>query len=186
MKRTILLTALLMGFLLGLMAQEKKLDGEWASEKIEDLGNKTFGTRAFVFTGKAWEVKFTLFLDDAKTVPVFRFRGAGNYSTGEKSKKVEGAKEVIFFFDQKYVTLLTDNAEIIKNFGLTSCNLQKGIEKNITETGCSFLPSKTAYGQEYDLVKLVGQKLYLGARSNDMSSIEKRPIALGAPLLKIK
>lgn len=84
------------------------------------------------------------------------------------------------------MTLLTDNAEIIKNFGLTSCNLQKGIEKNITETGCSFLPSKTAYGQEYDLVKLVGQKLYLGARSNDMSSIEKRPIALGAPLLKIK
>lgn len=186
MKKTLLTLTIIAATALSAPAQAKGLNGNWASEKPEDAGNKTFSTREFSFDGDRWDVKFTLFLDEAKTMPVFLFKGVGSYSVAAKSRKVKGAREAIFRFDKKFVTLLTDNADLVNNFGFAGCNLKKGNEQDITETGCSFLVSKTACGQEYDLVKMAGRKLFLGARPADgnMCSVDKRPIALGHALVK--
>lgn len=164
--------------------QQKQFNGTWNSERIESLGNGTFGTRTFAFKDKAWEIKFTLYFDSLKKQPVFVFRATGDYEFQGASATLPKTQNARFNFQNKYVTLLTDNADIIKNFGFTGCPLTKDKEADITETGCSFLPSKAAYGQEFDLFSEKNGKLYLGARSNDMSSEDKRPTVLGAPLVK--
>lgn len=163
----------------------KKFNGVWRSERVESLGSGTFGTRTFTFKNKNWEVEFTFYLDSLKKQPVFTFRATGDYLLQGASATLPKTQNVRFNFQKKYLTLLTDNADIIKSFGFAGCKLTKGKEADITETGCSFLPSKAAYGQEYDLFSKKMGKLYLGTRSSDMSSEEKRPTTLGYPLVRL-
>jgi len=127
-----------------------------------------------------------LFLDSAQTMPVFAFRAVGKYEVQGTSTVVAGADNAYFGFDEKYVTLLTDNQEVIQNFGFADCGLEKDVEKDITETGCSFLVSKQVCGQEYDLLKLDNEQLYFGMRpaEGDMCTEENRPTALFYPLKK--
>ena len=169
--------------------QEEELEGtdytgEWESVVSENLGNGTFGTRYFNLESEHWEVRFTLYLDSLQTMPVFEFRGVGPYEVEGKSETLEWVDNAIFHFDHKYVTLLTDNADLINNFGFTACNLETGVEKDITEEGCSFLVSKAVCGQEYDLLKLENEQLFFGMRpaEGDMCAEERRPTALFYPL----
>lgn len=160
--------------------------GQWQSEAIEDLGNGAFGWREFTISEKEWEIVFTLYFDKEKTMPVFTFRAVGPYEIQGKSGNVEGAYNAIFRFAKKYVTLKTDNQEVIANFGFSACNLEKDQEKDISEAGCSFLVSVDTCAQEYDLVKIDGDTLSLGARPADgnMCTEDRRPTALGYPLVK--
>jgi hypothetical protein len=190
MKQILKITVLLFFVANALHAQKlgKKISGQWESTQIEDLGNKTYGWRSFKFEGDKWEIQFTLYLDKEKQTPVFMFRGVGNYKVEKASQNVARAKNAIFYFDKKFVTLLTNNADVIKGFGFDACMLEVGKEKDITETGCSFLPSKANYGQEFDLIALKDKKLYLGARPSDgnMGTVDKRPTTLGLPLQRRK
>lgn len=158
--------------------------GEWTSVEPEDLGNGTFGSRYFNITSEGWEVKFTLFLDSAQKMPVFEFRGKGTYEIQQPSASIPGAENAIFRFDQKFLTLLNDDEQVMTNFGLSACGLVKSTEKEITENGCSFLVSKSACAQEFDLLKLVEDNLYFGRRPADgnMCTEEKRPTELSYPL----
>lgn len=186
MKKTLLTLAIVAATALGAQAQAKGVNGNWVSAKADDAGNKTFSFREFSFDGDNWNVKYTLYLDEAKTLPVFTFRGIGTYSVTGKSKKVKGASEALFLFSKKSLTLLTDNADLINNLGFASCNLRKGIEQDISETGCSFVAPLAVCNREFDLLKLTGKKLYLGARpaDNNMCTIDKRPVALGHTLIR--
>ena len=158
--------------------------GAWESVSAENLGNGTFGTRYFNLTEGEWEVKFTLYLDSTLQMPVFEFRGVGGYEVQGQSQIVDGAENALFKFDNKYVTLLTDNPDVINGFGFGSCNLEQGKAQDITEDGCSFLVSKSVCGQEYDLLKLDNGLLYFGMRpaEGDMCAEERRPTALFYPL----
>jgi hypothetical protein len=186
MKHFLKITLLLLLVANALLAQNlnKKISGQWESSQTEDLANQTYGWRYFKFEGNKWEIQFTLYLDKEKQTPVFMFRGVGNYKVEKASQNVVGAKNAIFYFDKKYVTLLTNNADVIKGFGFAACMLEVGKEKDITESGCSFLPNKANYGQEFDLIAYKGKKLYLGARPTDgnMGTVDKRPTTLGLPL----
>ncbi len=161
--------------------------GEWESRKAENLGNGTYGTRYFELGQYDWEIKFTLYVDSTLSMPVFQFRGVGKYQVQGKSTVVQDAENALFGFDQKFVTLLTDNQDLIKNFGFTACNLEMNIEKDITADGCSFLVSKNVCAQEYDLLKLANGMLYFGMRpaEGDMCTEANRPTALFYPLAKI-
>jgi hypothetical protein len=191
MKKTLLTLAIVAIATLGAPAQAKSTpakgaNGNWVSAKADDAGNNTFSFREFSFDGDNWNVKYTLYLDQAKTQPVFIFRGIGTYSVTGKSKKVKGAGEALFLFDKKTLTLLTDNADLINNLGFANCNLQKGVERDISETGCSFVAPLAVCNREYDLVKVAGKKLFLGARpaDNNMCTLDKRPVALGDTLIR--
>lgn len=140
--------------------RKKNPTGTWRSEKIEPLGNHTFGKRVFHIADTTWQVQFTLYLDSEATKPVFTFRGMGTYTLGRPSVTVQGATEAVFYFAHKYLTLHTSDTALLKSFGFTSCNLTPEEEKDITETGCSFLESKSACSQEYDLVRIKNEKLY--------------------------
>lgn len=186
MKKTLFILAIIAATVLGAQAQAKGVNGDWVSAKADDAGNNTFSFREFSFNGDNWNVKYTLFLDEAKTMPVFIFRGVGTYSVTGKSKKVKGASEALFLFSKKSLTLLTDNADLIKGLGFADCKLQKGVERDISETGCSFVAPLAVCNREYDLLKLAGKKLFLGARpaDNNMCTIDKRPLALGHTLIR--
>lgn len=165
------------------------ITGNWKSTSVEKIGNGSFGKREFVIDDKTWEVKFTVYTDSTATQPVFTFRGVGSYVLSEPSIKVAGATEAIFSFSNKYVTLHTADTTLTKKLGFASCGLTTEKEKEITETGCSFLVSKSACSREYDLVSIKDERLYLGARppaGSNICSEDKRPTSLGLPLVKIQ
>ena len=166
--------------------EKSKYLGEWESVTSENLGNGSFAKRYFNLKEEDWEITFTLFLDSAQTIPVFAFRAVGKYEVQGASTIVDGADNAYFGFDSKYLTLLTDNEDVIQGFGFTNCGLEKGVEKDITHDGCSFLVSKQACGQEYDLLKLDNEQLFFGMRPSegDMCTEENRPTALFYPLKK--
>ena len=134
-------------------SKERAFIGEWESIAPEKRTNGTYGTRYFDLKEENWEVKFRLYLDSTLNEPVFEFRAIGKYNIEEDSKIIKDAFNAYFGFDQKFVTLLTDNETLIKNFGFNNCSLVKNVEKEITVSGCSFLKSKADCAQEYDLLK---------------------------------
>lgn len=164
-----------------------KYIGEWESIAAENLGNGTYASRYFNLNATDWEVKFTLYLDSTLSMPVFQFRGVGQYEVEGKSTVIKGADNAIFKFSKKYVTLLTDDTNLVQNFGFIACNLTKNIETDISENGCSFLVSNAVCAQEYDILKLENKLLYFGMRPSegDMCAEERRPTAVFYPLQSI-
>ncbi|HII16530.1 TPA: hypothetical protein HA361_01325 [Candidatus Woesearchaeota archaeon] len=169
----------------GCATQENAIVGNWRSQAPEDLGTGAYGTRDFKITGSTWSVVFTMYGDKDLAHPLFSFHAQGPYSIGSPSAEAQGASEAVFSFDKKTLTLLTSNADAISSLGFGDCGLALGEAKDISSAGCSFLPSVSACGQEYDLVKIEGNTLYLGARPADgnMCTEDRRPAALGFPLL---
>lgn len=165
------------------------IKGNWVSTKAESLGNGTFGKRQFSIDDTNWEVNFTLYLDSTFNNPVFTFRAKGTYELKGKSQKVEGATEAIFGFTNKYVTLHTADTTLSKNFRFSNCGLEPNQEKEITATGCSFLESKDACSQEFDIAMIKDEKLYLGARpasGKNLCSEKSRPTSFGLPLVRLE
>jgi hypothetical protein len=186
MIQKMLFSALTALALCGFTAHAQKsttLNGSWKSESVENLG-QAWGVREFSFDKSNWEIRFTMYGDSAMTFPLFTFRATGTYVINGAKK--DESNPAVFSFSKKYVTVHTDNSDVLKNLGMTDCGLSKGVEKDITETGCSFLVSKNACGQEYDLVAQLKGKLYLGARPADgnMCTEDRRPKSLGLPLVR--
>jgi hypothetical protein len=166
---------------------QNNISGKWISETPEKSATGNFGIRQFIIDKENWEVQSTIYLDSSLNLPIFTFRGLGKYSIGKASASVENAKEAIFHFDKKYMTLRTNDTSLIRKFGLDKCNLIYEQETDITESGCAYLASKDVCAQEYDLVSRSGNILFLGARplSGGMCEEAKRPKALGRPLKKV-
>jgi hypothetical protein len=166
----------------------KAAKGRWKSEAAEDLGNGSFATRDFTFTGKKWQLTFTIFADKDLTSPLVAMDFEGPWRPSKASEKVPGATEAIFEFTSKKVTLKAADVAVAKNFGMDGCGLSPNTPKDVSKTGCSFVGSVAAYGKEFDLLKVDGTSLWLGARPADgnMGSEDKRPTALGAKLVKVK
>ncbi len=163
------------------------ISGNWKSGAVEDLGDGYFGTRDLSLTQTDWEVVFTRYLDKEATKPVYTYRATGTYTIGAASAAVDGAYDVVFTVSGKYLTLNTDDAQIIKSAGLEFCNfLKKDTEVEISTLGCSSFMTVSGCPQEYDLAKLEGVDLLLGKRlySDYLCSEDRRPAEMGPPLVK--
>jgi hypothetical protein len=190
MKQYLKIVLLFIAVVSVISCKQNKMDitGKWKSESIETLVTGNYGKRLFTIDAKNWEVQFTMYLDSAATKPVFTFKGSGPYTLGEKSATVADAMDGTFSFTHKYLTLHTADTTLVKNLGFTQCGLQKDVEADITEKGCSFLESVTACAQEYDLVALKDGKMYGGQRppaGTTLCDEKNRPTALGKPLVKV-
>lgn len=172
----------------GQVADRKRLSGTWKSPSPEAVGNLGFRTREFKFSQNRWRIEAVFYADARMTEPLFSFVGEGAYEIEKTSPTVADAENAVFYFESKKLELLTENAAAVKSFGFAACGLVKGVTKDISDTGCGNFTSIAVCGQEYDLVKTAGDRLWLGARpaDGDMCSPEKRPQSLGAPVLKIK
>jgi hypothetical protein len=162
--------------------------GKWKSPLAEDMGNGSFATRDFQITSTRWSLLFTIYGDKELAYPLLAFRAEGPWSVGADSTVVAGANEAMFDFATKKLTLISADPAVASGFGVGGCGLEVGLEKDISQSGCSFFLSVAQYPREYDLVKVDADTLYLGARpaDNDLGSEAKRPKALGAPLKKAK
>lgn len=161
--------------------------GKWISVSPEKTATGSYGTREFFIGKSAWQIRYTLYSDSALRNPIFIFRGVGKYELTDVSKIVPGAREAVFRFNKKYITTKTNDNGLIQKYGLGSCNLNYNKETDITETGCAYLASKAVCGQEYDLVSLKNNMLYLGERpvTGGLCSAGKRPKQLGFPLERV-
>jgi hypothetical protein len=164
----------------------KSATGRWKSEAAEDMGNGSFCTRDFTFTDKKWQLTFTIFADKELKTPLVAMDFEGPWAPGKASEKVAGASEATFDFTSKKVTLKAK--DVAKNFGMDGCGLEVGKAKDVSKSGCSFVASVEKYGREFDLVKVDGAAMWLGARPADgnMGAEDKRPTVLGAKLVRAK
>lgn len=187
-----LITTLLMVFiaLAGYPQGSKKrlqnLSGTYTSLKAEDWGRGSFGFRTFSFDEGHWTLTFQLALDPNMENKVFEFRTYGTYKVLGKSSEVK-AYETLFYEQEKFVTLLTDNPELIRGFGLEQCGLTPFTEKNISEDGCALWPSVAECHEDHDLLALDSSgQVYFGVRppDNNMCTADKRPSALLPPVAK--
>ena len=168
-------------------AAQQNMVGRWISEQAEPVPGTTFyGTRDFTFEKARWTITFRLYKDAALTQQLLGLTTGGPYELKDNSATVPGASNAIFSYGFKNITILTDDKNIINGLGLASCNLEKGIKKDITHTGCSFFHSVDMYPREYDIVKSISVKLYLGKRSADLTTEDKRPKELGYSLVSVK
>ncbi len=160
-----------------------EIAGHWISSYPEKTASGNFGIREFTFDNDNWEVKSTIYQDSLLQNAIFTFRAVGKF-TFQSFAKLMGTRNVIFRFDRKFLTASTKDSAILTKAGLGDCGLPFIREIDITETGCSYLVSKVVCAQEYDLVSLKNDTLFLGARplSGGMCSEDKRPVALGPPL----
>ena len=167
------------------MTAMAQVSGNWKSAGPEDLGNGSFATREFTLTDKTWALVFTIHGDKELMKPLVAMNFSGPWKVTGASKQVAGANEATFEFEKKSITL---KAPVAKGFGMDGCGLEVGKPKDVSKSGCSFVAAVDKYGREFDLIKREGEKVFFGARPADgnMGSEDKRPTALGAPLIKAK
>lgn len=166
----------------------EKLNGTYADPQGADWGQNTFGKREFTFEDGKWSLTFILAFDPQMQNQIFVFRTLGTYDILDKSKNVKDAYNAVFREDKKFVTLKTDNQELIKAFGFSNCGFTIDVEKDISATGCSLWKSVEDCPEDHDLLKLDADgKLYFGVRppDNDMCTPDKRPTVLTSPVIKL-
>lgn len=162
------------------LQQLKALSGTYMDAQPYAYGT-AYGQRIFTFEQGKWTLKFTLSLAPDLSQPVFEFRTLGTYEVTAPSSAVEGAFEAAFSEDQKFVTLLTADPQLIDAFGFTPCNLTPNVEQNISSTGCAAWKSVAECPIDYDLLYLdEAGLLYFGARpaDNNMCTPDRRPTSL--------
>ena len=149
---------------------------------------EAFGQRVFTFDEGKWTLEFTLGLDPNLEMQVFKFRTHGTYQVLEPSNIVPNAFNALFLEDKKYLTLLTDNTDLIQAFGFSACDLQTNVEKDISEEGCALWAPVSVCNEDHDLLSLdEAGLLYFGVRpaDNNMCTPDRRPTALTPGVSKI-
>lgn len=138
------------------------------------------GIRHFTFQDGQWSLVFTHALDEGMQRPTFRFRTYGPYRIGAESAAVPGAFEGVFYEDAKFVTLLTTDANLIRAFGFSDCNLRPQEEVDISRTGCANWKPVAQCREDHDLIALDATGLRFGVRrrDNDHCTAANRPTAL--------
>jgi hypothetical protein len=161
------------------------LSGTYASPAPEPWYGG-YGTRRFTFENGQWSLIFTHALDPRMQRPTFRFRTFGPYRIGQESPAVAGAFEAIFFEDAKFVTLLTEDAALIRALGLSDCNLRPGHEVDISLTGCANWKPVAQCREDHDLIALDPSGLRFGVRrrDNDHCTPANRPTSLLPPVVR--
>ncbi|MEL6339894.1 MAG: hypothetical protein AAFQ65_08290 [Myxococcota bacterium] len=99
----------------------------------------------------------------------------------EESPEVEGAFNAIFYEEQKLLTLVTDDTELIAAFGLERCGLVTDEESDISADGCAGWRPVAECGADHDLLMLTDAGgLRFGERpaDNDMCTADRRPTSL--------
>ena len=150
---------------------------------------EAFGQRTFTFDHGKWTLSFILGLDPNLEHQVFQFRTHGSYVITEPSSELKNVYNAEFGEDKKYVTLKTDNPQLIEAFGFSTCGLTPFVEADISVSGCALWKPVSICPVDYDLLSLdKNGLLYFGERpaDNDMCSPEKRPTSLTPAVTKIQ
>jgi hypothetical protein len=188
------LAAILLAGSGGILPAQEKFDGRdrlaalsgvYASSAPEPWYGG-YGTRQFTFEQGQWSLVFTHALDAKMQNRTFQFRTEGPYRVGAPSAAVPGAFEAVFYEDVKFVTLLTDDANIVRAFGFAACGLQFNKEVDISKSGCAGWKPVSQCREDHDLLAISDAGLQFGVRprDNDMCTADRRPTALLQPVVR--
>jgi hypothetical protein len=166
--------------------------GIWETERCvvqERDGMRTSSRSTFVFLDAEWALEFTQYSDDACTTPSLRAFFQGGYRIAGTSSTVAGAYHANFGFSMKRLALYDDGLLAQANGG--ACGKRtwaRGREEDVSSTGCLWVVPVSACPQEFDLVKVVGDQLFLGERpaaGQDLCREDRRARALRSlPLVR--
>ncbi|MEO1628948.1 MAG: hypothetical protein AAFV25_27625 [Bacteroidota bacterium] len=164
----------------------ENLSGVYKDAKPYPYGN-AFGQRVFNFDNGNWALEFTLGLDPNLDHQVFQFRTHGSYAILDASAVGKNVYNAEFGEDKKFVTLKTEDSQLIEAFGFASCGLTPFVEKDISADGCALWKAVSECPIDHDLLALDDDgRLYFGERpaDNDMCSADKRPTSLTPAVTK--
>jgi hypothetical protein len=154
--------------------------GFWESEACvvqERDGSRTSSKSAFVFLGREWALEFVQFGDDQCARPSLRAFFTGQYQITQPSRVVSAAHDATFGFSYKAVTLYDESLLAEANRACGGLVWKRGEPQDVTKTGCLWVTPVSACPQEFDLVKLDGNRLFLGERpppGTNLCSEERR------------
>lgn len=161
----------------------KDLAGRWVSPECEKYpnadGTNNYVKRDFSITESSWSILYMVFGDAncSDAAKLLTARVLGPYSLGQNSKTVAGAREGVFSAPTKFLTIHNDALlGAVKNCG--NGNWKLNAEQDVAEKGCLTLDAVKDCKAEYDLVKLNGNDLFFGQRSENMCVEGKYPAAV--------
>ncbi len=168
------------------------ITGIWESERCdvqERNGTRTSSRSVFVFLENEWALEFTQYSDEACRTPSLRAFFQGRYRITRPSSLVPGAHEATFGFSSKRLTLYADGLLAQANGGACGGRVwTRGREEDVTSTGCLWVVPVSACREEFDLVKVEGDRLLLGERpaaGKDLCGEDRRARALRSlPLVR--
>jgi len=168
------------------------ITGIWESERCdvqERNGTRTSSRSMFVFLENEWALEFTQYSDDACRAPLLRAFFHGRYRITRPSSLVPGAHEATFGFSSKRLTLYADGPLAQAHGGACGARVwTRGREEDVSSTGCLWVVPVSACREEFDLVKVDGDRLLLGERpaaGKDLCREDRRAGALRSlPLVR--
>ena len=166
--------------------------GIWENERcvIQERNElRTSSRSVFVFLDSEWAVELTQYADAACATPSLRALFQGRYRIVGPSSVVAGAHHANFGFSMKRLTLYDEGLLAQANAG--ACGKRewsRGREEDVSSTGCLWVVPVSTCREEFDLVKLEGERLLLGERpaaGTDLCRADRRAGALRSlPLVR--
>lgn len=163
------------------------LRGNWRSSEPEMIAKGLFSTREYRINQSRYEMVYSLASDKDMKKLLMVYRAEGPYTVEAPSVSVPGANLATFKASRRFLKLKSRDPKLVKVLGLEKCNLVPNQEIDVTEKGCGIVESVAECGQEFNLVKLDNEQLFLGERSLDkrLCTADERPTQLGPPLKKL-
>lgn len=168
-------------------ALNQQVAGTWLSAACEPAGSGAYLKRRYTFTTTTFSVRAEVHEDAQCTAAQLVLEAEGSYTIGATSTVVSGASDAEISFTSRAVTAQTQNgADRLNLFqcgGVTTWTA--GARKDVSQAGCvPFADSVTDCPKQYDVVKLDGTSLYLGAAAADSCKQSGRATQLGPALIK--
>jgi Adenomatosis polyposis coli down-regulated 1 len=166
--------------------------GLWESEHCvvqERSGVRTSSKSLFVFLDRDWALEFMQYADDQCARPTMKAFFTGRYEITQPSSVVAAANDATFGFSYKAVTLYDEALLADANRGICGQRVwERGKPQDVSATGCLWVTPVSACSEEFDLVKVEGNRLFLGERpqpGQDLCSEDRRAQKLRSlPLLR--
>ena len=157
--KSILITFLLILAIFSTISSQTGLDGTWKTQELIMTNNNQYLQKAYTFSGERWENEVMYFQDSDLTKKIYKIRSLGSMV------KIIDSGVTSFVTEQKYLTIQTDDQNIIEELGFNYCPLIKDEEKDITESGCAFIRSAARTNPMNEKINLAGNLLNLGKKS---------------------
>jgi len=168
----------------GIAAQPRTMPalmGVWESERCveqERGGARTSSKSVFIFLDGEWALELVQFADEQCGRPTMKVFFAGRYQITHHSSVVAGANDATFGFSYKAVTLYDESLLAEANRGVCGRHAwERRQPRDVSATGCFWVTPTSACPKEFDLVKVEGNRLFLGERpqpGQDLCSEDRR------------
>ncbi len=158
------------------------LRGFWehgTCQVVERDGQRTSSRSLFTIFEREWGIAFTQFVDADCKIPAMTAVLQGTYHATGPSTSVPGATEVTFRFTRKAIT--PHDPALLSRLNGGACGERswtRGVEHDVSATGCLGIQSVADCGQEYDLAQIVDNRLFLGERpapGQNICADDRRP-----------